>query len=97
MTFFRKVTCAVFTRAAVPHLMGGSAALDGRQCRPCTVTTASFRILTASLSGMSIYTHLTASGRAADASDFLNLCKASPQPSLCGSEVLSAQLSVGAV
>jgi len=25
--FFRKVTCAVFTRAAVPHLMGGSAAL----------------------------------------------------------------------
>jgi len=46
----------------VPHLLGGSAAL--------VQSTASFRILTASLSGMSIYTHPTASGRAADAPDF---------------------------
>ena len=68
--------------------------LQGRQCRPCIVTMASFRILMASLSGMSIYTHPTASGRATDALDLPNLCKASPQPSLCESEVLSAQLSV---
>ena len=56
---------------------------------------ASFRILTASLSGMSIYTHPTASGRASDAPDLHNLYKVSPQPSLCESEVLSAILSVG--
>jgi hypothetical protein len=36
---------------------GSSAALQGWQCRPCTVIMASFRILMASLSGMSIYTH----------------------------------------
>ena len=54
------------------------------------VTTPSFRNLTVSLSGMSIYTHPTASGRAADAPDLPNLCKASPQLSLCESIVLSA-------
>jgi hypothetical protein len=46
--------------------------LGGRQCRPCTVTTASFRILMASLSGMSIYTYPTASGHAADAPNLPN-------------------------
>jgi len=46
---------------------------------------------------MSIYTHPTAPSRATDGPDLLNLSKASPQPSLCESEVLSAQLSVGAM
>ena len=50
--------------------------LGGRQCRPCTVITASFQILTASVSRMSIYTHPMAPGRAANAPDLQNLFKA---------------------
>jgi hypothetical protein len=49
----------------------GSAVLQGH-CRPCTVITASFRILTTSSSGMRKYTHPTAPGRAADAPDLPN-------------------------
>ena len=71
--------------------------LEGRQCHPYTVTTSSFQILTASWIGMSIYTHPTALRRAADAPDLPNLCKTSPQPSLCESKVLSAWLRVGVV
>jgi hypothetical protein len=58
--------------------------LRGRQCRPCTVTMTSFWILTASLSGMSIYTHPMAPDRAADAPDlpnpFQSLVWALPNP-----------------
>ena len=68
--------------------------LGGRQC---TVTTASFQILTTALNGMSIYTYPMALGQAVDALDLPNTFQSLSQPSLYESEVLSAQLSVGAV
>jgi hypothetical protein len=50
--------------------------LGGRQCRTYTAVTASFRVLTASLSGMSIYTHPTPPGHAADLQTIKDTSKA---------------------
>ena len=46
---------------------------------------------------MSIYTYPMDPGHAADAPDLPNPFQSLFQPSLCESEVLSAQLSVGAM